>query len=88
MLVDDPPPAIMFTKTHGEAELQLGGIAARRNINATADRGNKSQVLACGDLDIIKIEDNWSHLRLVEQLPGLHVCIESATVERGWDIEH
>jgi hypothetical protein len=88
MFVNDPPPAILFTKAHGEAELQFGGIAARRNINATADRSNKTDVLTCSDLDIIKIEGNWSHLRLIEQLPGLHVCIESATVERGWDIEH
>src|SRR5437763_6152818 len=88
MLVDDPPPAILFTQSHGEAELQLGGSAAGRDVNAAADRGNESHVFARGDLDIVKIEDDWSYLRLVEQRPGVHVCVESTREDRRWNIEH
>src|ERR1044071_7020349 len=88
MFVDDPPLAIFFTKSHGEAELQLGRTTTLRDVNTVADRSNESHVFASGDLDVVKIEDNRSHLGFVEQLPRVHVCIESTRKERRWNIEH
>src|ERR1700751_4903328 len=88
MFVDDPPSPILFTESHGEAELQLGRTAICCDVNAATDRSSKSHVVARGDLDIVKIEDDRSHLRFVEQLPGVHVCIESTREERKWNIEH
>src|SRR5690349_5652466 len=88
MFVDDLPLAILFTKAHGEAELQLGRTAAWRDENAAADRGNESHVFARADLDVVKVEDNWSHLAFVEQSPRIHVGIESAREERRWNVEH
>src|SRR6185437_11669072 len=88
MFVDDPPPAILFTKAHSQAELQLARNSVRCNVNAAADRSNKSHVLARCNLDVLKVENNWSHLRFVEQLPGIHVCVESTRGQRRWNIEH
>src|SRR5215467_1049021 len=88
MFVHDPPLAVLLAQSHGEAELQLGRNGAWRDVKAVADRGNESHVFARGDLDVVEVEDNWPRLRLVEQFPGVHVCVDSAREEREWNIEH
>jgi len=78
MFMDDPPLAILFAESHGEAELQLGRATAWRDVNTAAYRSNESYVFAGSDLNVVKIEDNWPRLRSEE--PAGFVCSRAAVL--------
>ena len=87
MFVNKPPLTVLFTKTNRDPKFQIRRFAAL-NIAAMSDSGGKRYVTTGSDLDSLKVEPYWPHLRGVELVPSRHVCVNSTRHERRRHIEH
>lgn len=87
MFVKYPPLAVLFAKTHREAEFQIRRFTVL-NITAMSDGSSERHISAGSDLDLLKFEPEWPGLTREELLPRRHVRVDSTRLEWGRYIEH
>lgn len=88
MLMNDLPLAVNLAKPQGEAKIEGYRLAARLDISAVSDGGSKGDFVACVDLNVVEIEFDGRGSEFIEQLPGLHIGVDSAREEGRGNVEH
>src|SRR5262249_971379 len=88
MFMHDAPPAVNFTQTHGQPKFERFTFAAHIDVNAPPYCRSESNILATSDLHIVKSKGYGFFRRREKLLPGRHVLMQTARLERGRYIKH
>jgi len=75
MFVRDAPSSIPLTKSHSQTELQVFLFTISVGVDAVPDCRGESNILACGDFDLIKVKCEWPWYTPEKQVPRLHIRI-------------
>jgi hypothetical protein len=88
VLMNDAPPTINLSETHGQSKFQLFSLAVRVNVLALPYRRGEGHILPRSNLHVMKVKSDWLLGAREKRFPGRHVGIQPSRQEWRRHIEH
>src|SRR2546425_13281482 len=88
MLMNNAPPTINLSETHGQSKFQLFPLALRVDARTPSYRRGEGHILPSSNLHGVKVKGDWLLGPRQKPLPGRHAGIQPSRQGGRWHIEH
>jgi hypothetical protein len=88
MLMNNAPPTINLSETHGQSKFELFPLAIRVDARASPCRRSEGHAFPGGDFHVVKVKGDWLLGPRQKRFPGRHVGIQPSRQEWRWHVKH
>src|SRR5580692_2199435 len=88
MLMNNAPPTVKLSETHGQTKFELFPLAVQVDARAPPYRRSEGHVFPGSDLHVVKVKGDWFFGPRQKRFPCRHVGIQPSRQKWRRHIEH